>query len=383
MFFHLTGLKDISDKNYTLEVLIEADDIAIVKSFLEAQKVITLGLEIYKGEVDAFGRVYFLVKYQETVLRIVAKFEDLEDSLRHAIELGLEVMDANYLGAAAQDPVKIQQMIARIREQHVERLAQEQARKAQAQQDLNLNFNDKKLQRAYQAIDDIINQIDQLFEIGGDQIEPLTRKKLDDMRGNISKLRLATNYDKIIEELHITMNLIVATQDFLLERLSADKVFSIAAGSKVSNVEVIREQTRLAKSKLLYTLGAQLSREETMYVSLGYLKLLTQYLHKDISFALENKLLFCRQLFKGIEVLTIFVLLELVLLAVFAPLLKIELSLQRFGIMFMYVAVLGALVGVFNAKIKPSSVAAYGFWTVLIAACYVGLMYGIKVILLF
>lgn len=42
MFFHLTGLKDISDKNYTLSVLIEADDIAVVKNFLETQKVITL-----------------------------------------------------------------------------------------------------------------------------------------------------------------------------------------------------------------------------------------------------------------------------------------------------------------------------------------------------
>lgn len=306
--------------------------------------------------------MYFLVNYKDTVLRIIAQFENLEESLVHAIAMGLEVMDANYLGSAAQDPVQIQQMIARIKQEQQERLAQEEAKKAQEQKDLKLNFNDKKLQRAYQAIDDIINQIDQLFEIGGDQIEPLTRKKLDDMRGNISKLRLATNYDKIIEELHATMNLIVATQDFLLERLCGEKVFSIAAGSKVSNVEVIREQTKLAKAKLLYTLGAQLSREETMYVSLGYLKLLTQYLHKDISFALENKLLFCRQLFKGIEIVAIFVLLELVLLAVFSPLLKIELSLQRFGIMFIYVAVLGALVGAFNAKIKLSSVLAYGIW---------------------
>lgn len=47
------------------------------------------------------------------------------------------------------------------------------------------------------------------------------------MRGIISKLRLATNYDKIIEDLHKAMNLIVATQDFLLERLEADKIFPI------------------------------------------------------------------------------------------------------------------------------------------------------------
>lgn len=44
----------------------------------------------------------------------------------------------------------------------------------------------------------------------------MTLKKFDDMRGEISKLRLATNYDKIIEELHKAMNLIVETQDLLL-----------------------------------------------------------------------------------------------------------------------------------------------------------------------
>lgn len=35
----------------------------------------------------------------------------------------------------------------------------------------------------------------------------------------ISKLRLATNYDKIIEELHKAMNLIVATQDVFVRKI--------------------------------------------------------------------------------------------------------------------------------------------------------------------
>ncbi len=42
MFFHLTGIKDISEKNYTLELLIEAEDVASVKNFLSEQKVIIL-----------------------------------------------------------------------------------------------------------------------------------------------------------------------------------------------------------------------------------------------------------------------------------------------------------------------------------------------------
>lgn len=54
MLFHFVGLKDISEKNYPLDVLIQADDTTIVKDFLSEQKIITLGLEIYNGDPQDF-----------------------------------------------------------------------------------------------------------------------------------------------------------------------------------------------------------------------------------------------------------------------------------------------------------------------------------------
>lgn len=86
----------------------------------------------------------------------------------------------------------------------------------------------------------------------------------------------------------------------------------------------------MAKARLLQTLGANLSREEAMYASLGYLKIFSQYLYRDISVALENKLLFVQQLFKGMEVFSLFTMLWIAILAIFAPILGIELSLERF-----------------------------------------------------
>ena len=100
--------------------------------------------------------------------------------------------------------------------------------------------------------------------------------------------------------------------------------------SQVTNVEVIREQTRLAKANLLNALGAQLSREETMYVSLGYMKLFTQYLYEDFSVILQNKLALVRQFFNAGELALLFVLIEFVVLAIFSELLGIGVSLQKF-----------------------------------------------------
>ena len=54
MFFHFTGIKDISDKNYTLDLLIESEDISQIKEFLNFHKAITLLLEEYPGQSQDF-----------------------------------------------------------------------------------------------------------------------------------------------------------------------------------------------------------------------------------------------------------------------------------------------------------------------------------------
>ncbi len=234
------------------------------------------------------------------IFRVIGQLEKLEDFVSYVVKLKLPIIDANYFShPLASD--KVQDLLRKALQEQEASERSLQIAKEKEEKKKNLNFNDKKLKKAYEAIDQVINQIDQLLEIGGKNILPTMQKKMDDMRGEISKLRLATNYDKIIEELHKTMNLIVEVQDSLLERLESDKIFVIVPQSRVTNVEVIREQTRLAKANLLSALGAQLSREETMYVSLGYLKLFTQYLRKDIEFVGQNRLLFAQKIFQGLE----------------------------------------------------------------------------------
>ena len=383
MFFRLTGIKDISDKNYTLELLIEADDAATVKKFLGDQKVIIIWLEIYQWDIANFGKSYIVVKYWDTLVKIIWNFEDLEQFVEYVFQLELEVTDANYVVGNQLSETQVQELINSAREKQIafKKAHQERLKAAQAAE--KINFNDKKLQKAYQAIDDIVNQIDQLMEIWGSKIQPITRKKLDDTRGEMGKLRLATNYDKIIEELHSAMNLIVETQDFLLDLLENDKIFAINTETKITNVDVIREQTRLAKANLLQVLGAQMSREETMYASLGHLKIFTQYLTRDFNFVLSNKPLFLKQVFKGIEIVSLFVLVELIILTVLNPVLKLSLSLERVWVVFIYIAVFALLFSFLNHKIRPQTSRAYLGWLVLILLVYAVIMYFLKILLIF
>lgn len=383
MFFRLTGIKDISDKNYTLELLIEADDITTVKKFLGDQKVIIIWLEMYQWDVADFGKSYIVVKYWDLSVKIIWNFPDLEQFVEYAFQLELEVVDANYILGNQISEDQVSNLISKIKQAESEkkRIQQEKLKAEQAAE--KINFNDKKLQKAYQAIDDIINQIDQLMEIWGSKIQPNTRKRLDDTRGEMGKLRLATNYDKIIEELHSAMNLIVETQDFLLNLLENDKIFTINAKTKISNVDVIREQTRLAKANLLQVLGAQMSKEETMYASLGHVKVFTQYLMRDFEFVLSNKPLFLRQVFKGVEVVSLFVLLELIILTVLNPILKLSLSLERIWVIIIYISIFALLFALFNHRIKPQTSRSYLRWGLLIVSIYVIIIYFLKIILIF
>lgn len=76
-------------------------------------------------------------------------------------------------------------------------------------------------------------------------------KKLDDSRADISKLRLATNYDKIIEELSKGMDLIVESQNEILKKIDQNKIFPIATHSVINNIDVIKEQAKLSRITLM------------------------------------------------------------------------------------------------------------------------------------
>ena len=381
MFFHFTGIKDISDKNYTLDLLIESEDISQIKEFLNFHKAITLLLEEYPGQAQDFWSVFLTIQHKDSQFKIITKFTNIQECLESVIPLELTIIEINDTKHPLS-PIEYQDMIVKANQAYQNQLQaikeqQEKEKKSES------SLSDPRLQKAYQAIEDILNQIEQVQAIWGNKIEPITRKKLEDMRWTISKLRLATNYDKIIEDLHKAMNLIVATQDFLLERLESDKVFSIFEWTQVKNTEIIREQTRLAKAQLLKALWAQLSREESMYVSLGYLKLFSQYLQKDLTFAFQNKLPILKNLCKALEITSLLMIVECALLLVVAPFVWLDFWVKNFAVAMLYIAPFVLLIWFFNHKIRPQSTSAYGLWLFWGVLLYMTIITLLKILLIF
>lgn len=145
MFFHLTGIKDISDKNYSLELLIEGEDVSSVKQFLSDQKVIVLGLEYYTGKPEDFGTMYLDIEGKNQVFRIVGQLEKLEEFLSYVVKLELKVTNANYF-LNPLDEKKVQSLIQTVNKQaeHQAQIKKQEKEKAEKKEDSTTTIRSSK-----------------------------------------------------------------------------------------------------------------------------------------------------------------------------------------------------------------------------------------------
>ena len=383
MLFHFTWIKNTFEKNYTVEYLIEWEDYNKPKAFLSEETIIVLWFDEYKEEPKAFWNFYAEIKAKSwDVGKLIGNQSTVEEFLAQLVNMELEVINVGSYSEEIKEE-KYKPIIERLKNQLNDRKEAYKKKKEEASKKNMLTYTDERLKKSYVAIDQVVEQIDQLLAIWDWNILPETRKKFDDIRWEIAKLRLVTNIDKIIDELHVALNLIIETQDYLLWKLWKEKIYNVVAWSQVTNIEVIREQTKLVKSRILQTIGAPMTTEESSYVQLWYSKLFASFFEKDLLFKIKDKYPIVKWCFWWAEFAVIFVLLEMVILSVFGSYIWVNLSLQRFWIIFLYLGVLWLLFRIVNEYIRPKTITMYWVYFVLLLLVYIWIMYAIKIILVF
>lgn len=112
MFFHFIGIKDISEKNYTLDLLFEAEDISQIKDFLNFHKAITLSLEEYTKDPQNFGSVYMVIQFKEFQFKIITQFDSVQSCLDNVIPLELTLIEVNNTKSPLS-PIEYQDLIVK------------------------------------------------------------------------------------------------------------------------------------------------------------------------------------------------------------------------------------------------------------------------------
>ena len=155
-------------------------------------------------------------------MRIISNIETIDSLLAFLLRLEFKVLQINDLAntLSLEESQAIIQKHLLEEQRYIEAKKKEEEKKDQSQKS---SFYNKKLKKAHQTIDEVIDQFDQITSIAGNSIQPSLLKKLDDTRANISKLRLATNYDKILEELDHGLKLIIESQNIILSKIDPGK----------------------------------------------------------------------------------------------------------------------------------------------------------------
>ena len=310
-------------------------------------------------------------------MRIISNIDTIDSFLAFLLRLEFKVLQINNL----ENTLSLEESQAIIQKHLLEEQRYIEAKKKEAEkkdQSQKSSFYNKKLKKAHQTIDEVIDQFDQITSIAGNSIQPNLLKKLDDTRANISKLRLATNYDKILEELDHGLKLIIESQNIILSKIDPGKVFVITEGSLISNIDIIKEQTKLTRIKLMGDLGAQLNTDEGVSYSLKIIRPLMEFLQKDIKSAMQNKLKIWENIFAILSFLLLFVIIELSFLNIY---LGDSFGNDRYGLLLLYFGLFAIILSLAQQKLRPKNVKSYIGILFGVVAVYAILLYLLKIFL--
>jgi len=182
MLFHFTWIKNTFEKNYTVDYLIEGEDYNKPKAFLGEETIIVLGFDEFKEEPQSFWNFYAEIKAKSwNTAKFIGQSDTIEEFISQLVNMELNVVSVGWYAEEIPEE-KTKPIIERLVKQLEERKEIAKRKKEEAQKKNMLHYTDDRLKKAYGAIDQVVEQIDQLMAIGDWNILPETRKKFDDIR---------------------------------------------------------------------------------------------------------------------------------------------------------------------------------------------------------
>ncbi|MDR0859815.1 MAG: hypothetical protein LBO09_02275 [Candidatus Peribacteria bacterium] len=266
MYFHLIGIKEKDGKQYQLDILIGGvSDISEIREFLEARGVVSVSLEEYDKSPAEFGKIHLTVSFKEKDFSIVTFSDTVEKSIRYAFSLGLVPTNVVVTDGSVSEE-EIQQQIESIaKEYEVEHKHREDVQAGIQQKELK-KYENKDIEHALKVINSNIDRIDQMLLIGRTILGFDETRTLTDLSNELKKIRLGTNFNKMVQLLLDAQSHIAKAEDAVFLALD-DKKFLIDRNSVVTNIDVITQYAELMRSEEKYVLKKPLTLTENLYVT--------------------------------------------------------------------------------------------------------------------
>ena len=301
MIFHAIAIKDISKKNYNINILIQADSIDLVKSFLQSYNLVVLEISEYKWDTTSFGTAEIIVLYKNKELKIISNLNNLRTIAHDFLIIWFDIKNINftdYRKLSEQDEKSIIQ-------QAKDDIELDKKVSSQNEDQEKLFLHDENLEKALQVTEDVLEDLQKNIYPNENLI---SRDKIRDIKfieQDLIKLKMWNNVEKIVDVLDKLINKIFEAKQ---EILSKQKKSILFLDSSVTDIDIQQEINLLEKSKKVGEIWEKKTINDYFYAITWKFGIYLKCLRKDFSEKIKNSWFYLNRIFEIINVLIFMIL---------------------------------------------------------------------------
>lgn len=287
MYFHLIWIKEQNWKQYELDLLIQWWEEDFVRKFLSNRWVVVVSLRPHKEDPKNFWNLKILVSFENVDIEILTSWDKIQESTYLYMSLWLVPHFINFIDNPIPEPEMqnvIKSTLVQIQEEW-EKIKQEQEEKKLKEQK---KYAESAIDDSLKIINSEIDYIEQILKAWEWVISPMDRKKLEDLMNEMKKIRLGTNFNKMVSLVLYTHNLTKKLEGEILSKYESQK-FLIDKNSVATNIDFISELSnsrRISEKAILQP--NSMTTQESFHNIIGINSVFVRLIAKDLLHTFEQ-----------------------------------------------------------------------------------------------
>lgn len=239
MYFHLVWIKEKNWKKYDLDILLSWWDEDFIRKFLANRWIVIVSITEFKENPESFWNIIIDVLYENVQIKIILKWEDLEERLYFIMYSWIIPSRINFVdNPIPEDQMKsmIDSTLMKIKEED-EKVKKE---KELAELEEQKKYEETWIKDWLKIINSNIDHIEQIIKAWEWIIMWNELKELDTYLNEMKKIRLWTNFNKMANLVLEAHKKVREAENLILDKYN-DCEFPIDKNSIASNLDILKE----------------------------------------------------------------------------------------------------------------------------------------------
>jgi hypothetical protein len=313
MYFHVIGIKEVQNKKYNMDIVLQWVSESFVRDFLHTHNIVLLEISEHKDSPDSFGKLELIVKYKQNEIYIVSYLTDIEIAAYNFMMIWFQISYINFLWDDKLWADKVSKIIDQARIKTEESYKQLKQNLKQQKDKEKRIYKDERLEKILDIAETTFKEKYDLLSFMWDRVSKDKIRDLNIMLQNLTKLKMWRNVDKISEVLEEIYH---KSYDIQTEYLNSSNlpVSLPISGSIITNIDIISEATKFTKAQNIKKIWAQRDSDDNYYLSFELIWVYIKLLLKDIRNILKEVKYLVYNTFNYLQLFFMFVIISVSLI---------------------------------------------------------------------